>query len=426
MKRIKSFFLLILASCACIQAQDAINFQASTPKEGNLSEPVAKALKLKVEQILSRNGAGATSMYNAFTVEPQLNIGEEIRTEGLVRNVSTIEGELTLLAKNTLDGSLYGSVVVPLSGIGKGTRDETLKALIANIKSTDPQYSRFIRNARQKIVDHYTQNCGTIVQKAQVMINTGKYKEAIAYLGCVPETVPCYEQASEALTQAYGLSKSVECEEQILMARSLYIRHKYDKALDILAKIPQSSKCNAEARALTDSVGKYINIPPKVVTVEKEVIKEVPVEKIVEKVVVKEVPIEKIVEKTVPAATSATPSIHAKINISCADLQFEVVSCTGNESQQQITITARIVNNSREEDKGYVRILSAIDADGKTYTDCNTKIGYYLDKLMPYQVVIKEPFYVNKVYEKVDLLTHVELNVRGCKIIIKNLPVIWK
>ena len=202
MKKIKILFILILGLSVHIHAQDAINFTAVEPVEGDMSQQVANALKLKVEQILSRNGAGATSMYNAFVVEPQLNLLEEMSTEGLIRNVSLIKAELTLLAKNALDGSLYGSIVVPISGNGKGSKDETLRALIANVKATDSQYARFIRNARQKVIDHYTQNCGTIVQKAQVMINTGKCNEAIAYLGCVPETVPCYEQASEALVQA--------------------------------------------------------------------------------------------------------------------------------------------------------------------------------------------------------------------------------
>lgn len=428
MKKIKILFILILGLSVHIHAQDAINFTAVEPVEGDMSQQVANALKLKVEQILSRNGAGATSMYNAFVVEPQLNLLEEMSTEGLIRNVSLIKAELTLLAKNALDGSLYGSIVVPISGNGKGSKDETLRALIANVKATDSQYARFIRNARQKVIDHYTQNCGTIVQKAQVMINTGKCNEAIAYLGCVPETVPCYEQASEALVQAYGLAKNTECESQILMARNYLIRHKYDEALDVLTKIPQSSNCNAEARALTDSVQKYINIPPEVIEVEKEVIKEVPVEKIVEKEVIKEVPVEKIVVKEVPVAAPAAsaPALNAKINISCPDLEFVLLSCTGSESQQRITITGCITNKSRDRDGGEVRIMSAIDSDGNTYSDCSSTVGYYNTKKMPYGIPLKESFYVNKVFDRLGSLVHVELRIRGCEVIIKDLPVVWK
>lgn len=417
MKKIKILFILMFGLVAYIHSQDVINFMAVEPKEGDMSQDVAKALKLKVEQILSRNGAGATSMYNAFVVEPQLNLLEEMSTEGLIRNVSLIKAEFTLLAKNTLDGSMYGSIVVPISGNGKGSKNETLRSLVSNIKATDSQYSRFIRNARQKIVDHYTQNCGTIIQKAQVMINTGKYNEAIAYLGCVPETVPCYEQVSEALVQAYGLSKNIECEGQILMANNFYIRHEYEKALDILTKIPQSSNCNAEARALTDSIQKYINILPEIIEVEK----------IVEKEVIKEVPVEKVIIKEVPASTPAPArTLNAKINISCPDLQFVILSCTGSENQQQITITGRITNKSRDKEDGCIRIMSAIDPEGNTYSNCSATVGYYTSKNMPYDIPLKESFYVNKVFDKVASLSHVELNIRGCKVIVKDLPVVWK
>ena len=229
MKRLQFIFFLI-GGILCAQAQSTINFQAMPPTEGDMSAEVAQALKLKVEQILTRNSAAATSMYNAFVVEPQLNLLDEMSTEGLVRNIHVVKAELTLLAKNALDGSMYGSIVVPISGSGKDSKDQTLRSLIANIKVTDTQYTRFIRNARQKIMDHYTQNCGTIMQKAQVMINTGKYEEAVAYLGCVPETTPCYEQAAETLIQASELAKTIDCEGQLLIARNCYIRKDYDKA----------------------------------------------------------------------------------------------------------------------------------------------------------------------------------------------------
>ena len=51
------------------------------------------------------------------------------------------------------------------------------------------------------------------------MMNTGKYEDAVAYLSCVPETTPCYEQAAEALIQASALAKTMNCEAQLLVAR---------------------------------------------------------------------------------------------------------------------------------------------------------------------------------------------------------------
>lgn len=436
MKQIQLLLLFLLGGIFCTKAQSTINFQAMSPSEGDMSAEVSEALKLKVEQILTRNGAAATSMYNAFVVEPQLNLLDEMSTEGLIRNVHLIKAELTLIAKNTLDGSMYGSIVVPISGSGKGSKDQTLRSLISNIRTTDTQYSRFIRNARQKIMDHYTQNCGTIMQKAQVMINTGKYNDAVSYLSCVPETTPCYEQAAEALIQASGLAKTMDCEAQMLIARNYYIRKDYDKALDILSKIPMNSDCNNEARALTDSIDKYMNIPPDTVVVEKivekevekevikEVIKEVPVEKIVEKEVIREVPVAVPVQQK-PAA----PALNPKITYSKNNIQVKILACEGIEAQQAVAISFMVTNIARGSDDSAVwKFINAIDTEGNSYDDFGKWEGgnYYSSKDLPYDIPVKGKFYLKDVYDKIPGFSYMKFTIKDCVLTIKDLPVTWE
>lgn len=429
MKKLQFIFFLI-GGILCAQAQNTINFQAMPPTEGDMSAEVAQALKLKVEQILTRNSAAATSMYNAFVVEPQLNLLDEMSTEGLVRNIHVVKAELTLLAKNALDGSMYGSIVVPISGSGKDSKDQTLRSLIANIKVTDTQYTRFIRNARQKIMDHYTQNCGTIMQKAQVMINTGKYEEAVAYLGCVPETTPCYEQAAETLIQASELAKTIDCEGQLLIARNCYIIKDYDKALDILAKIPTNSGCNDAARAMTDSIEKYINIPPDTVQVEKIV--EVPVEKIVEKEVVKEVPVEKVIVKEVSAQPQQqeAPSLNPKISYSKNNLRVKILACEGDESLQAIVITFQVTNQERDNnDNAWWKFDNAIDTDGNSYSRTGHwegKSSYNAPLDLPYNIPVKWKFYLTNIYDKIPGFSYLKFSIRNCDVVIKDLPVTWK
>lgn len=99
MRKLYFILFLLLSSTLCLNAQSTINFQAMPPVEGDMSKEVSNALKLKVEQILTRNGAAATSLYNAFVVEPQLNLLDAMSTEGLIRNVHLVKAELTLLAK---------------------------------------------------------------------------------------------------------------------------------------------------------------------------------------------------------------------------------------------------------------------------------------------------------------------------------------
>lgn len=431
MKKLPIIILCLLCGILFAPAQNnSINFQAMPPVEGDMSDEVADALKLKVEQILTRNGAAATSIYNAFVVEPQLNLLDEMSTEGLVRNVHLIKAELTLIAKNALDGSMYGSIVVPIAGSGKGSKDQTLRSLIANIKVTDTQYTRFIRNARQKIMDHYTQNCGTIMQKAQVMINTGKYEDAIAYLNCVPETTPCYEQAAEAMIQATSLSNTLNCEAQMLVARNHYIKKDYDQALDLLAKIPTSSSCSSDARALTDSIEKYMNMPPDTVVVEKVVEVEVPVEKVIEKEVVKEVPQatpapQKQPVQQAPRVTELNPQIsYSKDNI-----QVKVLACEGIESQQAVIISLLVTNVARNgQEYAWWTFENAIDTEGNTYKNGHWEGISYSSSTrdIPYNIPVKWEFYVTPVYDKISSFSYLKFSIQKCDVVIKNLPVTWK
>lgn len=73
-------------------------------------------LRNKLKQIITRNSAGASDDYNVFVIEPVITIVDEQSTSGLMRNTTLVKGELTLVAKNKADGSMYHSAVVTVSG----------------------------------------------------------------------------------------------------------------------------------------------------------------------------------------------------------------------------------------------------------------------------------------------------------------------
>ena len=158
--------LLLLLMTSTMQAQ-TVQFNIDPlPDDTEVSAGAAKLLETRLKQILTRNSAGAAQEQNVFAIRPELSILEKKTTAGLIENVTLVKGELTLVAINRIDGCLYHSVSIPLSGQAKVT-DDPYKAMIQGIKSTDPQFSRFIRVAREKIDTYYAENCGVIMQKAQ-------------------------------------------------------------------------------------------------------------------------------------------------------------------------------------------------------------------------------------------------------------------
>lgn len=353
----KFLFLLIAGFCTVQLSGQTINFSVQPLSgESELSEASQEMLQNKLKQIITRNSAGAANDYNVFVIEPVITVLDKQSTSGLMRNTTLVKGELTLVAKNKIDGSMYHSAVVSVSGQAAEGADP-YKAMISALRTTDPVYTRFIRIARQKIQDYYAANCATILQKAQSLYNLKKYPEALSYLSAVSESVPCYEQASVLQTE----------------------------------------------------LAQYVpDVQPDTVIIQKVIEKPVIVEKVVEKPVAQE-----------------TPAARCEITLSTNRLQFKVLKCTGNATQQRITILAEMTNvdTGRNTDE-FLRFTSAFTDSGTECKNFEIQNGAWMK--MPPRVTVRREFYVTNVFDRFSLFSYIELLVADTKVYIRNLPVQWQ
>ena len=178
-------------------AQGKLQFNINRSAQKDISENVVNALDLKLKQIMNRNSAAAADAYNVFAIDPSIELTDIVSTEGMVQNVSVAKGNLTLIAKNKIDGAMYYTMTIPVKGDAFGDKEKALLKMISNIKVTDPAFTRFIRISRQKIEEYYDANCSVILQKAKSLSDQGKYKEAMSYLSAISPSLPCYQQSSE-------------------------------------------------------------------------------------------------------------------------------------------------------------------------------------------------------------------------------------
>ena len=178
-------------------AQGNLQFNINRSAQKDISEKVVNALDLKLKQIMNRNSAAAADAYNVFAIDPSIELTDIVSTEGMVQNVSVAKGNLTLIAKNKIDGAMYYTMTIPVKGDAFGDKEKALLKMISNIKVTDPAFTRFIRLSRQKIEEYYDANCSVILQKAKSLSDQGKYKEAMSYLSAISPSLPCYQQSSE-------------------------------------------------------------------------------------------------------------------------------------------------------------------------------------------------------------------------------------
>lgn len=376
----KKIFLSMMLGLLSLtgSAQGNLQFNINRSAQKDISEKVVNALDLKLKQIMNRNSAAAADAYNVFAIEPSIELTDIISTEGMVQNVSVAKGNLTLIAKNKIDGAMYYQMTIPVKGDAFGNDEKALLKMISNIKVTDPAFTRFIRISRQKIEEYYDANCSVIIQKAKSLSDQGKYKEAMSYLSAISPSLPCYQQSSE-------LEK------------------------EISANIP-------------------VEVPHDTVVVEKEVEKivEKVVEKEVEKIVEKPVVIEKVVEKPIasPAPAPDPDKLDCQITINTQDFTFKVIECVGDMTQRRITIKASITNVTKRNFKELrVTMSSAYSDEG---VQLNSLSAENLWQDFPSKITVPRHFYITNIDSKIDKLSFVELHLGDTHVEIRNIPITWK
>lgn len=362
--------ILICASSLLAFAQSEIQFTLLKTSQTEIPQGVIDALDLKLKQVLTRNSAASANRYNVFAIEPTIELTEVLTSEGLMQNVSVAQGELVLMAKNIVDGTMYYSMTIPIKGNGVGDKEKAMKAMIVDLKTTNNAFTRFIRTTRQKINDYYAANCATILQRAQDLYDQKKYQEAVSYLSAVSDALPCYEQALVLLKE------------------------------------------------LSD----YMPAGPDTVIVQKVVEKIVEKPVVVEKIVEKPVIVEKVVEKPVEREI---PKADCEVTYSTNKLMLKVLKCSGNAAQQRITILVEVTNlDTNKNTEEFLKFVSAFTDSGVECRNFELQDNSHWLK-MPPRIAIRREFYVTNVMDKFSSFSYVELNIANTRVFIKNLPVRW-
>lgn len=374
----------LLAGEPISSQENAIKFNLLPIESNELPAATASALNRKLASALDRSQASTANAYNVFAVRPEVSVTDAAETEGMIREVARVAAEMTLSAFNTIDGTVYHSVTVPLKGTATGGKDAAMKAMANSMKPTDPVYVRFVRTARNRINDYYAENCALIIEQARKLVTLQRYEEAANYLSGIPASVACHDQAC----------------------------------------------------VLLEEIAPYLNQVPDTVVVERVV--EVPVEHIVEipaepdtvvveKVVERPVIIERPSVPVIPHSPASPSAPRPKITIDGTELDFKVTGCTGDLSRGRITITARITNTDVRNSKPYVYFGNAITDSGTELTDLIIKERNYRSGniSMPDGVPVTLTFEISGVREQYASLSYVEISVRSIKVSIRGLDIKW-
>ncbi|MCM1066110.1 MAG: hypothetical protein NC418_00880 [Muribaculaceae bacterium] len=369
----KRFFIGLAMALMCLLmfAQgESIRFTLLEATGEDVPAVAAKAFDTKLRTAFNRTQALTDDADALFAVRPTIVLEDEAATEGLVRDLSRLTGSLNLELFNTVDGTVMYGMAVPVSATVTGSKAEAFKKMATNIKSTDPVYVRFVKNARKKIVEYYDDNCATIVQRAQTLADTGKGPEAAALLESVPAETDCYETARQLLAELAGAP--------VVLPDTVVV----ENVVEVPVEVPV-----------------YVEVAPE--------------------------PAPAPAPAPEPAPEPAGPTI----KLSHPDrFSFKVLSCTGSRIGEQVTIVGEFVNKACRYDQMSFRLDKAFDDNGNEFPYDNMKVRDYSRASInvPRNLPVKIQMKVYGVNPAVKTLSYLYLDFDYMSAEIYNLPIDWQ
>lgn len=245
----------------------------------DISSSCNDRLKKKIEQIISTNGAANGTISSGITISPTLVVVEQDVVETGMQNINTVVVDFGMIIEQKSQGAQYASINRSLRGSGKG-KEAAIANAIASIKPNDSQYAQFLNTAIRKITNHYEQNCRLYLDKANNFADNGQVDKALELLASIPEVVSCYGQIRDITALMTTQTQEINCREALQVAYSKLALKKWQEALEILSTIKPNSTCADSAMSLQkriellkhkqDSVKQIATIPAKPKPIEKK------------------------------------------------------------------------------------------------------------------------------------------------------------
>lgn len=383
MKISKIFQLRLLTVLLCFSAAipsvwSQANFSVIPVEvEGDITPDAAKVIFRKTEQILTRNSAGAAGVCDVFAVRAKLTVGEKLKSSGMVRDITSLSGELTLTAINKVDDAKYYSVTVPLQAAVKGSEETGAVLALANsIKPTDAVFTRFVRLAREKIEEYYSDHCSEVIGRASSLAMSGQYAVAMVYLTGMPASAPCHEEALELIA---GLRTKIDS----------------DMAEAEAKKEAKEEKLRAEREKRRDERRKSNR---------------------------DDADDDDYDEEDDDGSESADGSL-GELYVESPNWEFKVESAEYFPTSRKIKITAFVKYVGRKSLSGDCSLgfRKAIDANGEGYDKCYVYGDTY--RTFPTDVPVKIEYFIDDVTSNPKRLSFVGLTIDYKKIEIRNLPI---
>lgn len=223
---------------------------------GDITENTSELIGSKMLAIIAANGIGGVNNVPDFALAATMTeTGRQ--TTGTAPQKCVLKYDINFQVMNVLNGTVYGSTVESVTGVGN-TFEEATRNAVNEIKSTTA-IQEMLTTSSDKIIAWFNDNLGAFKNQVSGAAEEGNYALALAYLNSVPsQATAAYEYSTseypkilEAYKKQNGASSLSALKSAI--AASQQANELNQNVYNCLAMIPAESPEYAEAQKLVDN-----------------------------------------------------------------------------------------------------------------------------------------------------------------------------
>lgn len=221
-----------------------------------LSTAQRKKIQTKVTRMVSNYGMSGLDYFSQYLVYPKFEIFDHREVETQLRNVHTVEAELTLVVMETRTQKVYGTYNMELEG-EDFSRSKAINKAIGRAKSKSEDLEAFMSNVRTKILADFQNNCTRLYRDAKALIAGKKFEEAMSLISFAPVGISgeCDDNLQKLLEEAYVAHNRARCDELLSDAKNaIRFRHWYYGYYLLEYYMDEASDCFESAQVLKQQI----------------------------------------------------------------------------------------------------------------------------------------------------------------------------
>lgn len=256
---ISTFCLFTLFSLVVYPNTNWIAINVYVPENASLPKESRDYLSDKVSRLLSDNNVQGKNYSDRFYMAVKVHIADRYIIDGMPQRISQ-KLEITYKIGDAVDNVIYSTYSKTYTGIGTNDTKSQINAF-SQIKSNSA-YSSFIQEAKERIMEFYSDRCGSIVQEAEISAQNKEYDRAIYRLSLVPYGVNCYNEVLTLMQKIYSEKMGYENLSLLSQAQQSWnsnpTKEGAKKAIVYLSKIKPNPGTQKQEQQLLDSMNEKL------------------------------------------------------------------------------------------------------------------------------------------------------------------------